>query len=122
MGNTWSEEIGFGSQGGYVFPDEDGVYVIAKIIDGIHNVRYVGSGNLHDRVNDHLSSTEPNNCLKDVMSNTHNVKIKSVVISNDANRSNVEYTCYKHYLGNGHNLCNKIDPPGQFISDMPVPF
>ena len=122
MTDTWSEEIGFSLNGKYEFLNEDGVYVIAEINDGISNVRYVGSGNLFDRITAHRSDNESNNCLKNVMSDTDNVKIKSIVIGNDEDRANTEYTCYKHYLDNGHNLCNKIAPYGKFVTGMTVPF
>ena len=122
MTDTWSAEIGFAPTGKYEFPDEDGVYVIAEINDGTANVRYVGSGNLHDRIDDHLSSNEPNNCLKNVMSDTDNVKIKSIIINNDTDRDNIEYTCYKYYLDKDHSLCNEIAPPGEFITGITAPF
>jgi len=119
---VWSQEIGFAPNGTYEFPDEDGVYVIAKIIDGTSQVRYVGQGNIHDQMELHKSNNEPNSCLKTVMSDTSNTKVRSTTISNQTDRDNAEFTYWKHYVDNGHNLCNKIAPPGKWVANIPLPF
>lgn len=120
---TWSNEIGFGPNGTYEFPDNDGVYVIAQIIDGTAIVRYVGKGNIYDRMEAHKDwKNEQNECLADVMKDTSNVKVRSAIISDPTERANVEYTFYKHYLDNGHSLCNKIEPEGSWLSQIPLPF
>jgi hypothetical protein len=124
MSIVWSGEIGFSSTGTYEFPDANGVYVIAEIgIDGKYHVRYVGQGNIHDRMEAHKDwSSEPNDCLSLVMKYTGNVKVKSTLLDNQTDRDNVEYTYWKHYQLNGHNLCNEIAPTGRFIEGIPLPF
>ncbi len=121
---VWSQEIGFSSNGTYEFPDTDGVYVIAeKGIDGKYHVRYVGQGNIYDRMEDHKDwQNEPNPCLALVMRYTGNVNVKSTILSNQTDRDNVEYTYWKHYTNQGHELCNKVAPTGRFIEGIPLPF
>lgn len=123
MSIVWSGEIGFSSTGTYEFPDADGVYVIAEIVGDKYHVRYVGQGNIYDRMESHKDwSNEPNDCLSLVMKYTGNVKVKSTIITNATERNNVEYTYWKHYVNQGHKLCNKIPPVGQFIDGIPLPF
>ncbi|MDI1496265.1 MAG: hypothetical protein K8823_1573 [Cenarchaeum symbiont of Oopsacas minuta] len=121
---TWSKEIGFTPTGGYVFPNEDGVYVIAQVLeDGTYNVRYVGQGNIYDRMEDHKNfETEQNECLAEVMRYATNVKVRSVVVSNEEERKNLERTCYEYYMAQGHNLCNEIKPHGEYLEGITVPF
>lgn len=122
MSVNWSPEIGFGPNGIYQFPDADGVYVIAKITNGITEVRYVGQGNIYERMESHKNDDEPNSCLKIIMSDLSTIKVRSVLINNQTDRGNLEYTLWKHYANMGHKLCNKIPPPGQFIAGIAVPF
>lgn len=124
MSIVWSGKIGFSQNGTYEFPDEDGVYVIAEIgIDDKYHVRYVGQGNIYDRMEDHKDwSNEPNECLSAVMKYTGNVKVRSVVISDQDDRDNMEYTYWKYYTDNGHKLCNKIAPIGNWMANIPLPF
>ena len=119
---VWSQAIGFSPGGTYEFPDEKGVYAIAEIINNTPNVRYVGQGNIFDQMELHKSSNEPNNCLKKVMSDTSNVKVKSTTLSNQTERDNVEHTFYEHYIGKKHSLCNKITPSGKWHKGIPLPF
>lgn len=121
MTYSWIE-VRFGLGGTYELPDKDGVYVIAEIIDDRPNVRYVGSGNIYDRINDHQRSDEPNSCLKNVMSDTSNVKIRFTLIGDNTKMYNVEYTFYKYYLDHSHSLCNQRDPPGEFVPGLVPPF
>ena len=123
MNVDWSQEIGFAPNGTYQFPDEDGVYVIAEIIDGTLQVRYVGQGNIYDRMEDHKDwQNEPNECLAGVMKYTNDVKVKSTIISDQTERDNLEYTFWKHYVDNGHSLCNVVIPSGKWVADIPLPF
>ena len=121
---TWSEEIGFSPEGTYEFPNEDGVYVIAQVLDdGTYNVRYVGQGNIYERMQAHKNfDTEQNECLAEIMSDTTNVKVRSVVASNEDERDNLEHTYYEHYRTQGHNLCNEISPHGKYLTGIFVPF
>lgn len=119
---TWSEVIGFSSNGTRQPPDEDGVYVIAEVINNTYHVRYVGKGNILERMDVHTSSNEPNTCLKTVMSDTSNVKIRHAIINNETDRTNVEYTFWKYYTNGGHQLCNEIAPTGRWLDDITVPF
>lgn len=122
MAVVWSQTIGFSPNGIYQFPEEDGVYVIAEIINGTPKVRYVGQGNIYDRMELHKSSNEPNACLKKVMSDTSNVQVRSAIINNQTERDDAEYTYYKYYLDNEHNLCNEIIPSGKWLVGIPTPF
>ena len=71
----------------------------------------------------HMSDREPNSCLKAVMSNTSNVKMKFTSISNGTERDNIESTFYQHYKIKGHNLCNRISPPsGVWLGGITLPF
>ena len=121
---VWSQEIGFGPNGTYQFPDKDGVYVIAEVdVNGIYQIRYVGQGNIYDRMEAHKDwQNEPNECLSAVMKYTGSVKVKSVVIGKQEDRDNIEYTYWKHYSDKGHNLCNKIEPSGKWVAQIPLPF
>ncbi len=120
---TWSSEIGFGPNGTYVFPDDNGVYIIAQISNGVPNVRYVGKGNIHDRMESHTNwQNESNECLADIMKDPNNVRVKSTIISDSAEMANIEYTYYKYYLEKGHSLCNKIKPIGSVVIELPIPF
>ena len=79
---TWSPEIGFAPNGPYTFPDADGVYVIAQVVDGITHVRYIGKGNIYERMESHKNwQSESNECLADVMKDTSNGKVRSAIIS-----------------------------------------
>lgn len=119
---TWSGVIGFGSTGTYEFPDEDGVYVMAEITGKESEVRYVGQGNIYTQIELHKSSNEPNPCLKGVMSDTSNVKVQWAIIADQTDRDNAEFTYWKHYSNEEHNLCNKISPPGEYVAGIPLPF
>jgi hypothetical protein len=86
-------------------------------------VRYVGQGNIYERMEDHKDwSNESNECLAFVMKYKGNVKVKSTILSNQTDRDNVEYTYWKHYVNQGHKLCNKVAPTGRFIEGIPLPF
>src|SRR5438876_10652449 len=116
MSVIWSQEIGFGPNGTYQFPYADGVYVIAELTNGIPEVRYVGQGNIYERMEVHKSASESNPDLRIVMSDLSNVKVRSTIISNQTDRDNLEYTYWKYYTDKGHNLCNKVAPPGQWVA------
>ena len=121
---VWSNEIGFSYNGTYEFPPEDGIYVIAQLLDdGTYNVRYIGQGNIYDRMEHHKNyETEKNECLAQVMSNTTNVKVRSVVVPNEEERDNLEHTYYKQYMEQKHKLCNENTPHGKYLEDTFAPF
>ena len=122
MAVNWSKEVQPVPGRMDEFPDDDGVYVIAQVVN-IDLVRYVGQGNIRDRMTQHQDYyNEPNQCLRNVMRNTHNVKVCYAIIPNRKERNDVEYTLYAAYLYYGHQLCNKIEPAGDPIHRMRVPF
>ena len=105
------------------FPQEDGVYVIAQKNDNVLEARYVGRGNINDRIDYHESNDEDNECVKSVMKDrVDKVKVYYVTLSGDEDRKNIEYTLYKHYKNNNHRLCNKTVPEGKWITDLSLPF
>ena len=56
------------------------------------------------------------------MKYTNDVKVKSTIISDQTERDNLEYTFWKHYVDNGHSLCNVVTPSGKWVADIPLPF
>ena len=120
----WSTPIVFGGKGGYVWPDYDGVYVIAEKIDQKLVAKYVGQGQIDSRMEDHKDwKNEPNECLKKVMKDRDsNTTVYHAEINNDDNRDNAEYTIWYNYGGSIGLLCNEISPPGKFDSTVEFPF
>ncbi len=124
MSVEWSKEIRYGGGGSYEWPGYDGVYVIAKKSNNNLFARYVGQGNIKERMSAHENwKTEENDCLKEIMKNRDEfTKVFHAEIKDDQDRNNAEYTLYAYY-GGKDNLCNEIDPPlGETIYTLNFPF
>lgn len=95
----------------------NGVYLVAQPSVG---ARYVGQGNVQERVAAHRNGTGGNSCITDVMSNS--VRLGYAIID-DATLDDVERTVYERYndLYPG-KLCNKELPPGKVIELQSFPF
>jgi len=117
----WSDGIIYVIGGKHQYPKHEGVYVIAKKIDGKKKARYVGRGNIYDRMKVHESDDEPNSCLKKVMSDRDNLVVHYAKVPNQTERENAERTLFD-YFGGAEKLCNEVMPEGQFIPTMNVPF
>lgn len=122
MVTEWSQEIIFVRGGTFKFPNADGVYVIARVINGVSSVCYVGKGNIAERMQAHMDyQNEENEDLANEMRNLVNIQVRFTVLEDADERSNAEFTCYKHYLNKNHPLCNERSPAGQWI-EVTVPF
>ena len=96
--------------GTFEWPKKRGVYVIANNSNGTVTARYVGQGNLSQRIQDHKNSED--DCVKKALD--ENRKIYYVLESDEAKRSNIEHTLYHEY-GGREKLCNKEEPRGRMI-------
>ena len=99
-------------------PDSDGVYTVAETRKQGVYTRYVGQGNIRDRINHHMSDGEKNDCLAEVMQGDVTVYF---VLLDKKWLDDVEYTVYKMYKDAGRNLCNKDKPPGKLINGVEIP-
>ena len=118
----WSEPIYYGDKGGYVWPDYNGVYVIAKEEDGKMKAVYVGHGKIRDRMQTHEGGDEPNKCLKDFMKGRNSkTKVFHARIDSEEERNDAEYTIW-HAYGGDDLLCNDIKPPGKLDLSIKFPF
>lgn len=120
MNITW-KSIHYETGGTFTWPKKQGVYVIAKKINGKMKAQYVGQGNLNERMESHESKNEPNTCLKKVMSNRDNLETYYAILLNQTDRENIEYTLMNIYGGLA-NLCNEVMPVGNLDYDIKGPF
>ena len=101
--------------GGYGFtgyPSKMGAYVI---VEGKIFPRYVGMGNIHDRMKVHLSQKlEENSRLKQLMVKRDNSVVVAYVLCSETEAKNIECTLYNRY-GGKDNLYNEQDPTGEII-------
>ena len=118
---TWNGPITYSTGGKFTYPKYSGVYIIAKTIDGIKKAKYVGQGNIYERMKVHESDDEPNSCLKKTMSNRDDIKVFYTEIKNETDRDNAEFTLYNFY-GGSDNLCNENTPFGEYDYDISGPF
>lgn len=119
---TWSKEIRYVSGGTHTYPKSDGVYVISKKIGKKSYPKYVGQGNLRERMDMHESKNEPNSCLKKVMDDRDYVRVHYAKVSGQTNLDNAEYTLWYYYGGTLGKLCNEIVPSGETVYDLNFPF
>lgn len=100
--------------GGYGFdgyPPKNGAYVIAE---NKKFPRYVGIGNIHDRMDFHESERETNSNLKRLMANRTNSVVVAYVLCSESDSENVEHTLYNRYSV-CYNLYNEREPNGKII-------
>ena len=124
MNLTWSKPVNYGGKGGYIWPNYDGVYVIAKESNDKLKAVYVGQGKIKERMEAHHDwKNEPNECLKDIMKNRDkHTKVFHAEVNDDESRNNAEYTLF-NYFGGKELLCNEKDPPlGKLVYTLNFPF
>lgn len=121
---VWGAVVGISLYGQYRFPRAPGVYVFAQVdARGATHVRYVGqASNLDDRIYAHLGGYGNNMCLKTVLGNALNVRIRAAVQYDKGARANLEHTYYKHYSKRRHRLCNALKPKGRYLEGVMLPF
>lgn len=104
------------------YPDEDGVYVLSELTTEGQIARYVGKGNIRERISTHKDDTEQNKDLKDLMQNRpYQYRIDFALVSNETDMSNAEYTVFTRY-GGITKLYNDVIPPGVWDDTVTVPF
>jgi len=104
------------------YPDEDGVYVISELIEKGQIARYVGKGNIRERISAHKDDTEQNKDLKDLMQNRlYQYRVDFALVSNETDMSNAEFTLFTHY-GGIPKLYNDVIPTGVWDDTVTVPF
>lgn len=91
---------------------EGGVYrIYIKMTDGKYKVIYVGSAeNLQKRLLEHLSTTEQNSKLKNMIER-YITAFRFTYLSSESDRKNIEYTLFHHFKPE----CNENEPEGTYI-------
>ena len=119
----WDPQVFVLPGGSYRFPAAPGVYVFAEALAVGFNVRYVGRAvDLQERIDAHFQGSGGNDCLRNLLYNPHNVRIRITYQPDIRQQMNVEHTCYMHYYALGHALCNTSVPKGTFLGGMYLPF
>ena len=90
-------------------PAEAGVYLLwVKLKNGKWRCFYVGqASDLKDRLLDHLSDDEENECVKNNVTN-YTCGFEYAKVSKQSDRDGIEKFLYDHYKPE----CNKVDPGG----------
>jgi len=97
------------------YPDENGVYVIAEKLDNEIRARYVGQGNIKQRISDHKNDNGVNDELEDLMQNRKNdYRIYYSLLSNQTDMDNAEFSVFTGY-GGLKKLYNKKIPSGTLV-------
>jgi len=117
----WSKPIHYATGGSFTWPNTEGVYVIAKEVNTKLKAKYVGQGNLRERMGEHESKSESNSCLKNVMSSRDDLKVHYAKVSYQSDRENIEFTLFQLY-GGLDKLCNEITPTGNYDYTIKGPF
>lgn len=88
--------------------------LLVKLQNGNYRPVYVGKAggtdNLEQRLLDHLSNKEPNDCLKTHVCD-HVMDMIYCYVENETDRKNVEHTLYHKYSPE----CNNNEPEGKII-------
>lgn len=96
--------------------------MFAKVSAAGDRVKYVGrTGNLQERIAGHIKGSE-NDCLKAVLDDYGDVKIRATIQAGENVRKNTGHTCYRHYRSLGHALCNDALPEGRYLGEIQWPF
>lgn len=91
-------------------PDKDGVYALCTLQkDNTYRVRYVGQGNIRERLLYHLSEQETNLELKQHIAQKYVMKAYYAVVNSQNSRDSIELFLYKHFLPK----FNKNTPPAK---------
>ena len=88
-------------------PDKNGIYALCTMQDnGEYKVRYVGQGNIRERLLCHLSDDDPN---KELREHTKKYKMKAsyAVVPDPYNRNAIELFLYNTF----NPRYNKVQPP-----------
>ncbi|MDE1813204.1 MAG: hypothetical protein KGH87_06645 [Thaumarchaeota archaeon] len=118
----WSSRITYGHPNStFEYPKNEGVYIIAKKIDGKLKARYVGQGKIYDRMKIHEGKSEPNDCLRKTMSNLDDIEVYYALVPHQTDRENAEFTLFDLY-GGLPKLCNDVTPLGNFDYTIKGPF
>lgn len=116
----WSTEIFYQQGGTLKYPKHEGVYVIALKINGKKKAKYVGQGNIYERMNVHESKNEPNDCLKKVMGDRDNVFAYYALVPHQQDRDNAERSLVDYF--GLPTLCNEQLPMGDIVNINPPKF
>ncbi len=106
------------------YPDRSGIYVFAiELKDSRRQVFYIGKAeDIRKRINEHLSLSELNDCIKYCIDNYPCV-VTWALIENKIWLNNIERTLYEHYLKKCISLCNVNKPTGEIIPiNFPLPY
>lgn len=108
---TWSSFYSSYTETGvkHSVPANAGVYLLwVKLESGKWRCFYVGrAADLEDRLLDHLSDDEENECIKDNVTN-YTCGFEYAKASRQADRAGIEKFLYDHYKPE----CNEVDPGG----------
>ena len=86
--------------------------ILVKLKNGNYRPIYVGKAEcLEERLLDHLSSDEPNECLLKHVKE-HILVMQYCYIANEEDRKNIEHTLYQNYTPE----CNEKEPDGKKIT------
>lgn len=110
MSITWTKHTQVDVSNPPLFPDEDGVYVIASCVGNQKTPIYVGQGDITTRIMDHIRN---NHCSIQQLGN--NCCIYYTKVESQKDRENIEYTLYCKYREN-HRLCNDKIPSGVMVT------
>ena len=90
-------------------PDANGVYALCTLQDNNkYKVRYVGQGNLADRLKYHLSDQEENESLKAHIAKGYTMKAVYARVSKKSERYGIELFLYNYF----EPKYNRNAPPG----------
>jgi len=94
-------------------PNEAGIYLLwVQLQSGKWRCFYVGkTKNLKERLLQHLSYSEENQCLKDKVSK-YICGFEYVEVPSQSHRDGIEKYLYNHYSPD----CNQVDPGGRQIT------
>lgn len=92
-------------------PDKNGVYALCtKQQSGGYKVRYVGQGNIRERLLCHLSENDPNKDLYEHIKK-YSMKASYAVVDYQEDRDGIELFLYEKF----NPKYNQIKPPGDKI-------
>ena len=89
-------------------PDEDGVYALCTLQNNHkYKVRYIGQGNIRNRLKYHLSKQEENISLKEHIAKGYKMKASYAKVSRQSDRDGIELFLYNYFKPE----FNKYSPP-----------